>query len=1076
MTFNKIILASISLALVSLASAGAPSAKAKASHLFSIAQGRLAASKQTAVFIENGGQWDSQARYLMQGKGVNLWLTSEGARYQFPIAPKQARWPQSIAIGMSFAGGSPLHLNSLHQLSGVVNYFNYGKRKVNLTGLHRYADVEAKNVYPGIDVQFCSTSHQPRYNLVVNPGADPAKIALKFDGVRSMSRRADGVVEMQTPAGTLRHKGLFVYQGLGKARKSINCVVQTVGTTLHFKPGSYDRSKPLIIDPIIEGTYFGTGSETLTQGTQDSYGDVVLGGNTSSTDFPTTLGLSNGGTNGAITGFVSVLTPDLASLIYSSYIGSGYYSDSANYSSSVEALSADSAGNVLLIQSERLSYGFDPPGNLDYYLKKLDAAGNLSSVATVLSLTNNDSASVYPDSQFHLAVAPNGDIGIAANLQEYADIGPKDPTFIRVSGSTGAMTTYAIPIFVNDATTLQAITSDKLSNFYLAGTTSDQLFPVTSGSFQTQFYGLSKAFVALMKTDSSGFQSATFLGGNLNNEVHALKIDLQGNIACAGLTSSIDFPCTSSAISSTLAGPSDAFVARLTPDLKSLVSSTLLGGSGFDNPHYLQIDANNFAWIAGTSDSANFPVTAQAEAVSVGNSFVSSINPTGTVLKYSTRWYGDSLGGFQIDPVGSILVQGTVKNAGYVPVTANALQTSAPGPASLFVSRFSAASQPAPAIAGVAAAPVNILGGLVGNGYVYLKSAAPDGGVLVTLQSSNPSVASVSSSIIIPGGQTFGTFKINTAAVTKVTPATITASAGLSKASGTLQVENYGLKIYFNPDDTTYPENSEVIGGVDTYVSVSSRVSTAVTVTLSASGKAAMPPQTITIPKGSYYLVVRIPTTGVAASASLTLVAQIGSERAVATLKLDPASLVGLTFKPSTLVGGAASVGRLNLDGNAPSSGALVPLSSDTANIVVPTSVKIPPFASTVAFPVSTKGVSASVTGHVKATLKTKTISTALVVNPATLKSVTLDHATVRGGDSVIATVKLTGFAGPAGYTVTTSSSSSVAVVPASVKVLGGTSLFSFRVNTKAVTKTTNVTITAKVGTLVFTAPLALTP
>lgn len=148
---------------------------------------------------------------------------------------------------------------------------------------------------------------------------------------------------------------------------------------------------------------------------------------------------------------------------------------------------------------------------------------------------------------------------------------------------------------------------------------------------------------------------STYLGGSSNDAVHAVAVDSQGNVYLAGETASADFPVTLSAFQTKHGGRPgndcsiftgcylpDAFVTKLDPFGK-IVYSTYLGGSSSDVAVGIAVDAQGDAYVAGTTSSSNFPVTAGAfQTTPLNNSthaFILKLNPSGSSLIFlHPRW------------------------------------------------------------------------------------------------------------------------------------------------------------------------------------------------------------------------------------------------------------------------------------------------------------------------------------------------------------------------------------------------------------------------------------------------------
>ncbi|MCP4706852.1 MAG: VCBS repeat-containing protein, partial [candidate division Zixibacteria bacterium] len=92
-----------------------------------------------------------------------------------------------------------------------------------------------------------------------------------------------------------------------------------------------------------------------------------------------------------------------------------------------------------------------------------------------------------------------------------------------------------------------------------------------------------------------------------------IQIDASGNVYVAGTTESSDFPTTFGAYQETYQGNNgywggDAFIAKLSPDLSTIIAATLLGGSGSEEGNDLILDDNGDLYLSGITGSANFPV------------------------------------------------------------------------------------------------------------------------------------------------------------------------------------------------------------------------------------------------------------------------------------------------------------------------------------------------------------------------------------------------------------------------------------------------------------------------------------
>ncbi len=139
----------------------------------------------------------------------------------------------------------------------------------------------------------------------------------------------------------------------------------------------------------------------------------------------------------------------------------------------------------------------------------------------------------------------------------------------------------------------------------------------------------------LLSESSPGFSLR--LGGSGVDIVNSVDIDSEGYIYATGSTESSDFP-VHDGLGSSLSGGSDCFVVKLTSDGSSLVYSTLIGGTGNDEGTSICVDDNGSVYVAGDTDSIDFPVTNSFWSTLTGgvDIFVCRIDPSGTSLLYST--------------------------------------------------------------------------------------------------------------------------------------------------------------------------------------------------------------------------------------------------------------------------------------------------------------------------------------------------------------------------------------------------------------------------------------------------------
>jgi hypothetical protein len=179
-----------------------------------------------------------------------------------------------------------------------------------------------------------------------------------------------------------------------------------------------------------------------------------------------------------------------------------------------------------------------------------------------------------------------------------------------------------------------------------------------------------------------------------------------------------------------------------------------------------------------------------------------------------------------------------------------------------------------------------------------------------------------------------------------------------------------------------------------------------------------------------------------------------------------------------SLFSGQEIVVSVQLTAPAPAGGAevIITTSDKAASGTHPASVTVPAGVAFAQFRLIAGQVSERTPVTLTGTLGSSSASAVFAVDPPSLKSLSLPSKTVTGGSPADALLSLNGLAPPAGATVTMSSSSPLAVVPATATVPAGLPTHFVTIDTSPVDAPTPVTITATWKGVTFSAQLTLTP
>lgn len=274
------------------------------------------------IFEPNQGQADSSVKFLARGAGYGLFLDSTGATLSLQTSSRK-----QTAVRMKLAGAtSSAALAGSDLLPGKSNYLIGNDSQKWHSSIPQYAGVHYANVYPGIDLVFYGNQSQLEYDFKVAPGADPAQAELQFDGATKLDVKDGDLILTSADDGGLRLQAPKIYQRDGDRRQPVaGHFVIRHGNRVGFAIGDYDRSRELIIDPILRFSSYFAGSGAVTYPTVAVNGDgyiYVAGSTTSSSGFPvgpTLVPTALGSGTGV---FIAKINPSQpASVIYLTFLG-----------------------------------------------------------------------------------------------------------------------------------------------------------------------------------------------------------------------------------------------------------------------------------------------------------------------------------------------------------------------------------------------------------------------------------------------------------------------------------------------------------------------------------------------------------------------------------------------------------------------------------------------------------------------------------------------------------------------------------------------------------------------------------
>ena len=258
------------------------------------------------IFEPNQGQADPQVKFLAHGAGYSLFLDTNSAVLAMQTAPSSSSSSASAAqpseqsreqfVSMKLVGANPAAaLAGADPLPGKSNYMIGNDPQKWHSGIPQFGGVHYASVYPGIDLVFYGNQGHLEYDFRVAPGANASQAELEFDGTSKLKLKVSGgdLILTSKNDGGLRLRAPQVYQRDGDRHVPVTGrFVLRAANRVGFEIGTYDRSRELIIDPLLDfSTYFGgTGTETSPSVAVNGNGDIYIVGTTqgspASTSFP----------------------------------------------------------------------------------------------------------------------------------------------------------------------------------------------------------------------------------------------------------------------------------------------------------------------------------------------------------------------------------------------------------------------------------------------------------------------------------------------------------------------------------------------------------------------------------------------------------------------------------------------------------------------------------------------------------------------------------------------------------------------------------------------------------------------
>ncbi|MEI6090665.1 MAG: SBBP repeat-containing protein [bacterium] len=655
-------------------------------------------------FIENKGQWTDEVLFKNQSAGNTTWITKSSVVFdyaQYSEISENEFSATGQVIKMEFLNSNlNTEYSGKKKLSAYHNYFignnqNKWKSKVAL-----YEDAVLTNVYEGIDLKFYWDEGTIRYDFIVGPKSNPNQIKLKFSGQDDISISKDSELCLTTRFGEIKHTKLLVYQMVNGQKTAIkSAFVSLADNTFKFEIGAYDKSRELVIDPLIYSTYIGTSdNDRAFEMTLAPDGKPIIVGLSWNSSYPTSSGAYQKTVKGNSDGILTKMNDDCTAVLFSTFYGGSQWEEP-------RGIDYDTEGNIY-IAGETMSTDF-PVSSMAY---QKTAGGNNQSDAFVLKFSSDGSQLIFStylgtaqaDQAKDLKIDPNGFVfvigearssafPITANaVQKTYSGGPVDG-FLTVFSPDGKDLVYSTFIGGTGDDFPRKILLDG-DFLYIVGHTRSTDFPVTANAYQKTIGGNRDAFLIKYRGQGTETLFSTFIGGSLDDSGIGMCFDANKNIIFTGNTFSTNYPVTNDAVQKTLAGDDDVMVTKFNP-AGNLIYSTFIGGKASDRANDIRCDEFGNYYLTGMTKSNNYPTTLKAlqkTYISKEDVLVTKLNPNNPSLLYSTYLAGNNEDwGRSIACYGNtVIVTGYTSSSDFL-ISDNAYKKTFSGNRDIFLTKFS---------------------------------------------------------------------------------------------------------------------------------------------------------------------------------------------------------------------------------------------------------------------------------------------------------------------------------------------------------------------------------------------------
>jgi gliding motility-associated-like protein len=647
------------------------------------------------ALIENKGQWDSTVLFQSRTHQQAIWIQQHGFIYDirdFSAIQKAHAKPtdqagnldaSSTIVAAHFIGSNTVA--KIEKSTPSQHYFNYfiGNNKQKwASNVHSFETVVLKEFYTNIDLKLTDNEQQFKYELWCAPGSNPKQIAIDFKGTNGVSVAKNGDLIIHSALGDIIEKCPIAFELNNGNLTKIACSFVVSENVVRFKLGTYHPSSTVIIDPtLVFATYCGSITDnfgmTATYGYDGTaysagtvYGNAYPTPDNLAYDVTSNFTVTNVSNSITTDAFISKYAVDGTTMIWTSFLGGG---NNVQGTETSHSLICDQQNNL---------YIYGVTSSLDFPI--VNGYQSTHGGGTALSVAFNGSNFGTAGTDIYVAkLSSNGHTLLGST---YMGGNQNDGVNYKISSANYSSVAAYDSLTTNYGDQFRGeIMLDSVGNCMVASCTRSPNFPVLN-AFQSSIAGQQDGVLFKLSNDLSSLQWSSYFGGTNNDACYSVKIDSSYNIVFAGGTSSPNLPATTGALHPNyLGGKADGFVGKLAPNGQTLIRTSYLGTTLYDQTFFVEIDRNDNIYVLGQSMGGLYPIVNATGNPNSGQ-YISKLSPDLSTLLNATTFGNGNSGinispsAFLVDICGNMYVSGWGANIlqstplSGMPVTSNAFQ------------------------------------------------------------------------------------------------------------------------------------------------------------------------------------------------------------------------------------------------------------------------------------------------------------------------------------------------------------------------------------------------------------------